>query len=124
MKAIHYDTESDILSISFSETGGRSHTGVELSDNIILYLDPVTEQPLELILSSYQAMMQAHAQTPLSLDGLERMPAALQATILKLLRRAPLNSFLQLIELPLPARPVSRLRQVFTPAVLQTVAAN
>ncbi len=122
MKAIHYDAEGDILSISFAETDNRSHTGVELSDNIVLYLDPVTEQPLALILSSYQAMLQAHAQTPLPLDGLEKTPTALQATILKLLQRTPLNSFLQLVDMPLPAPPASRLREVFAPAVLQSVA--
>lgn len=94
MKAIHYDAEGDILSISFAETGERSHTGVELSDNIILYLDPVTEQPLTLILSSYQAMLLAHAQTPMSLDGLDRTPVALRTTILNLLQRTPLNNFL------------------------------
>ena len=38
MKAIHYDTEGDILSITFSEANGHGHTGVELSDNIVLYL--------------------------------------------------------------------------------------
>ncbi len=124
MKAIHYDAEGDILSISFVETGNRNHTGVELSDNIVLYLDPVTEQPVALILSSYQAMLQAHAHTPLVLDGLEKTPTALQTTILKLLRRTPLNHFLQLVDLPLPTPPASRLRDVFAPAVLDSVAAG
>ncbi|HRJ45201.1 MAG: hypothetical protein KJZ86_01445 [Caldilineaceae bacterium] len=124
MKAIHYDAEGDILSISFTETGEHSHTGVELSDNIVLYFDPVLEQPVALILSSYRAMLLAHAQTPLSLDGLERLPIALQATILKLLQRAPLNSFLQLADVSLPAVHGSRLRDVFAPTILQTVTAN
>jgi len=124
MKAIHYDTEGDILSITFTEANGHGHTGVELSDNIVLYLDSATEQPLELILSSYQALVEAHSQTPLSLDGLERLPAALQATILKLLDRAPLNTFLQLVELPVPALPASRLREIFTPALWQSVVVS
>lgn len=122
MKAIHYDTEGDILSITFSEANGHRHTGVELSDNIVLYLDPATEQPLELILSSYQALVQAHSQMPLSLDGLERLPAALQATILTLLHRAPLNTFLQVVEMPAFAQPASRLREIFSPALWETVA--
>lgn len=124
MKAIHYDAEGDILSISFTESGEQSHTGVELSDNIVLYLDPVREEPVALILSGYQALLLAHAQTPLSLDGLERMPGTLRATILKLLRRTPLSSFLQLVEVPFPAAPGSRLRDVFAPAILQAVTAN
>jgi uncharacterized protein YuzE len=36
MKAIHYDTEGDILSVTFTETGEQPHTGVELVDNIVL----------------------------------------------------------------------------------------
>ncbi len=124
MKAIHYDAEGDILSISFAESEGRPHTGVELSDNIVLYFDPVLEQPIALILSSYQAMLHAHAQIPLSLDGLEGIPVAYSATILKLLQRTPLNSFLQLVDAPLLAMPSSRLRDVFAPTILQTVTAS
>lgn len=124
MKAIHYDAEGDILSISFAETDNRSQTGIELSDNIVLYLDPATEQPSALILSSYQAMLRVHALTPLVLDGLERTPAALRMTILQLLRRTPLNSFLQLVELTPLTPPTSRLRDVFAPAVLESVAAG
>ena len=124
MKAIHYDAEGDILSISFTETGEYTLTGVELSDNIVLYLDPVLEQPVALILSSYQALLLTHAQTPLSLDGLERIPVALRATILNLLLRTPLNSFLQLVDVPLPAVPGSRLKNVFAPTILQTVTAS
>lgn len=124
MKAIHYDAEGDILSISFVESGERGHTGVELSDNIVLYLDPVTKQPLTLILSSYQAMLLAHAQAPLLLDGLDRIPVTLRGTILKLLQQTPLSSFLQLVDAPLLTAPGSRLRDVFAPTILQTVTAS
>jgi len=124
MKAIHYDAEGDILSVFFAESDNRSHTGVELSDNIVLYLDPATEQPLALILSRYQAMLQAQANTPLPLDGLEKTPITLQATIVKLLQRTPLNSSLQLVDAPLLTPPTSRLCEVFVPAVLHSVAAG
>ena len=40
MKVIHYDAEGDILSVTFAETGEQLHTGVELTDNIVLYYDP------------------------------------------------------------------------------------
>ena len=124
MKAINYDAEGDILSVTFSETKEQSHTGVELTDNIVLYFNPETEQPLALILSSYQAMMQASAQTPLSLDGLAEIPAALQTTILNLLQSAPLTGFLQLVEMPIKTPPTGRLHQVFSPTTLQTVAVD
>lgn len=124
MKAIHYDAEGDILSISFVESGAHKHTGVELSENIVLYLDPVTREPVALILSSYQAMLRAHAHTPLLLDGLQETPAALRATILKLLEQPPLSAFLQVADALPPTPPVSRLRDVFAPSVLQTVTAG
>jgi hypothetical protein len=40
MKAIYYDAEGDILSVTFAEAGGRKHAGIELSDNIVLYYNP------------------------------------------------------------------------------------
>jgi hypothetical protein len=124
MKSINYDAEGDILSVTFTETKEQKQTGVELTDNIVLYFNPETEQPLALILSSYQAMMEASTQTPLLLDGLAEIPSALQAIILKLLQRAPLSGFLQLIDVPAAAPPTSKLQEVFSPAILQTVAAN
>ena len=70
MKAIHYDAEGDILSVTFSESNEQMHTGIELSDNIVLYYNPDTGKPLQLILVSYRALLQASAQAPILLDGL------------------------------------------------------
>src|SRR6266487_3010776 len=98
MKAIHYDAEGDILSVTFSEATGQKQTGIELSDNIILYYNPETEKPLQLILLSYQALLQASIQNPILLDGLPQAPAKVQATVLALLQRAPLTAFLQVGE--------------------------
>jgi hypothetical protein len=64
--------EGDILSVTFSETTGQKQTGIELSDNIILYYNPQTEKPLKLILLNYQALLQASAQTPILLDELTK----------------------------------------------------
>lgn len=61
MKAIHYDAEGDILSITFSEAKTQTQSGIELSDNIVLYYNPETAEPLELILVSYQAMVHVRA---------------------------------------------------------------
>ena len=52
MKAIHYDTEGDILTVTFSEANALSQRGIELSDNIVLYYDAATDEPLSLILLS------------------------------------------------------------------------
>lgn len=124
MKAIHYDAEGDILSVTFTEANSQKHTGIELSDNIVLYYNPETEQPLKLILLSYQGMLQASTKTPISLDGLNQTPAKVKATITALLKRAPLTAFLQLNEAHGNMPPTSRLREIFTPTTLQTVAAS
>jgi hypothetical protein len=117
MKYIHYDAEGDILSVVFAE--GAQHTGVEISDNIVLYYDPETGEPLGLILSSYRAMLYASVQAPLPLAGLARAPANVRRTLLAALQRAPLTSFIQLTEPPGTRVPSSRLSEIFSPAVLQ-----
>ena len=121
MKYIHYDADGDILSITFAEAEGQAHTGVELSDNIVLYYNPETKQALELVLQSYRALQQASAQTPLPLEGLTRAPVKVRETILFLLRRAPVSGFLQLVETHDKQPLASRLSQVFAPSVLQAV---
>jgi hypothetical protein len=118
MKAIHYDAEGDILSVTFSETKEQPHTGVELADNIVLYYNPKTQQPLKLIVVSYQAMVRASVHTPLALDALSHAPASVQTMVMTLLRRAPLSAFFQVIEQP--SMPLAgRLREIFVPSALQ-----
>jgi hypothetical protein len=119
MKAIHYDAEGDILSVTFAEAGEQKHTGLELSDNIVLYYNPETEKPLKLILVSYQAMLHASRQTPIPLDGLAQAPTKVRKTILTLLQHAPLTAFIQLEEGRDKAAPTSRLHEIFAPKTLQ-----
>jgi len=121
MKAIHYDAEGDILSVTFAEVGAQKQTGVELNDNIVLYYNPETEKPLKLILVSYQAMLQASLQMPILLDGLGQAPSQVQKTVLRLLQHAPLTAFFHLED---KAGPTSRLQEIFAPATLQTVMTN
>lgn len=124
MKAIHYDAEGDILSVTFTEAREQKHTGIELSDNIILYYNPETQKPLKLVLLSYRAMLQASAQAPILLNGLTSAPAEIRATVTTLLQRTPLTAFLKLGEIPDRTPLSSRLSEVFTPATLQMVAAG
>ena len=121
MKYIYYDAEGDILSVTFVEAKGQTHTGVELSENIVLYYNPETEEPLGLVLLSYRALLQASAQAPLTLEGLVRAPARIRKTVISLLQRTPVTSFLQLVEAHDTEPPTSRLSQVFTPAALEAV---
>ena len=124
MKAIHYDADGDILSVTFAETGEQKHTGIALSDNIVLYYNPETEKPLQLILVSYQAMLRASIQTPIVLDGLAQAPTKVRKALLGLLQRAPLTAFFQLEEGRDQAAPASRLHEIFVPTTLQTVLAS
>ncbi len=96
MKAIHYDTEGDILSVTFYEAEQQKQVGFELSDNIVLYYNPETNAPLKLLFLSYRVLLQASSQTPISLDGLTHAPADKQATVTDLLKKEPLTVFLQI----------------------------
>ncbi len=122
MKTIHYDAEGDILSVTFADAESEQ-TGVELSDNIVLYYNPATEEPLQLILVSYQAMLAANEHQPILLDGLARMPIQIQQTIKGVLGRTPLTAFLQLEAQPSASALLGRLGKVFTPAAVDAVAA-
>ena len=124
MRGIHYDTEGDILSATFAESSHAGHTGIELADNIVLYYNPETGQPLELILVSYQALVRASEQRPIRLDGLAQTPAKARATLLALLQSAPLTAFLQVADGRGKTTPTGRLFEIFTPMTLQTVAAS
>ncbi len=124
MKAIHYDAEGDILSVTFTETNEQSHTGIELSDNIILYYNPKTEQPLKLILVSYQALLQASIQAPVLLDGFAQAPVKVRKIVTSMLQRAPLTAFMQFVKAQGKMPPSSQLQEVVTPTTLHSVAAS
>lgn len=110
MKAIHYDTEGDILTVTFSNSNQPSQSGIELSDNIVLYYDAATDEPLSLILLSYQAMLRESAQHPILLDGLEQAPKLMQKRIQTILHRTPLTTFLEITDVANGTATTSRLQ--------------
>jgi hypothetical protein len=122
VKKIQYDVEGDILAVTFVEVEDQPHTGVELSDNIVLYFDPVSEQPIRLILTSYQRMAEISRRQPIPLDGLLELPETVRAQVMRIVSRPPVAGFVHLIRAHDPA-PASRLDQVFTPATLRALAA-
>jgi len=113
MKAIRYDVEGDILTVTFAETSSRQHTGIELTENIVLYYEPDTESPLQLILIGYRAMVKASARRALPLTRLNRLPAARRDLMLRLLRRRPVAYFLRLVENGYRARVAGKLGDIF-----------
>jgi hypothetical protein len=122
MKNIQYDAEGDILSVTFVEAENQPHTGVELSDNIVLYFNPETEQPIKLILTSYQRMAEVSRRHPISLCGLGELPDSMRSQVLGIVARPPVANFVHLVRSQ-NATPASRLDQIFTPTTLQALAA-
>src|SRR5450756_1943982 len=94
MKSILYDSEGDILTVVFVENNDQRTRGVELSDNVVLYYNVKTKQPIQLILTSYLAMLEASTRKPLRLDGLQKMPASVRNSILRIIRVPPYPIFL------------------------------
>ena len=122
MRNIYYDVEGDILSVTFIEIEDQPHTGIELSDNIVLYFNPETEQPIKLLLLSYRRLVETSRKTPLPLDGLDSVPETVRDTVLRVAQRKPVSSFLQVMTEGTATVPTSRLPQVFTATALKAVA--
>ena len=122
MKSINYDSEGDILTVTFAQANNQSVRGIELNDNIVLYYDTKTKEPVELILISYQAMLLAGANKPFKLNGLLSLPTSVRAVILRIVRRSAVSNFLQLVETPNRKVPASYPRAVFTSSAMQAVA--
>jgi hypothetical protein len=96
-----YDQEGDILSLFFNDVKGQRNTGVELNDNIVLYFNPDTEEALCLIIIDYSKMLartDRGEQKVFPLYGLSKLPPEVRATVLRILRSAPVNEFLAVEE--------------------------
>lgn len=122
MKSINYDSEGDVLTVTFAQANNQSVRGIELNDNIVLYYDTKTKEPVQLILVSYQAMLLAGAGKPLRLDGLRSLPSSVRTIVLRIVRRSAVSNFLQLVETPNRQVPASYPRAVFTSSAMQAVA--
>jgi uncharacterized protein YuzE len=100
MKA-KYDREGDILSLFFQDVKGQRNTGIELNDNIVLYFNPDTEEALCLILIDYSKMIartDGGESKAFSLSGLSKLSPEIRATVLRILRSAPVDAFLAVEE--------------------------
>ncbi|MGA9351804.1 MAG: DUF2283 domain-containing protein [Anaerolineae bacterium] len=100
MKA-KYDREGDILSLFFNDVKGQRNTGIELNDNVVLYFNPDTQEALCLIIIDYSKMIARTERGELKafpLSGLSQLPPEVRATVLRILRSAPVNEFLAVEE--------------------------
>jgi len=96
MKEIYYDAEGDILTIDFPRIKGKKELGLQIADNIVLYVNPSEEKPVHMIFLSYSRLVEYTRRTPLKLDMLASYPKRLQRIALKLLQQAPVANFLDL----------------------------
>jgi uncharacterized protein YuzE len=88
---ITYDSEGDILYITFGQP--TVATGYQLSDQILLRLDPKTQRAAGLTIFNYSI----HASTArkLPLPGIEE-ELAVKPTLLRILTTLPISHFLRL----------------------------
>lgn len=88
---ITHDPEDDILYLTFGQP--TAATGYQLSDQILLRVDPKTQCAAGLTIFNYSI----HAATArkLPLPGVEEDPAA-KPTLLRILTTSPVSHFLRL----------------------------
>src|SRR5262245_32725101 len=90
---ITYDPEGDILYITFGQP--TVATGYQLSDQLLLRIDPQTQQAAGLTIFNFSV----HAQTAqeISLPGIEENPEV-RPHLLQILSAPPVAHFLRVIE--------------------------
>ena len=91
MKAtrITYDSDGDILYVTFGQPAAS--TGYQLSDQILLRLDPKTQRATGLTILNYSHHATASREIPL--PGIEEHSDA-KPLLLSILGSAPVNQFL------------------------------
>ena len=91
-----YDEDGDILEIFFGEN--RPATGIELTDHILLRLNPKTQNPVSLTFLHFSILAEQTEYGPRSypMDKLEELPEDLRESVTRAIRTAPVNQFLKL----------------------------
>ncbi|MBC8231055.1 DUF2283 domain-containing protein [bacterium] len=91
-----YDENGDMLDIFFGEN--EPATGVELTDYILLRLNPKTGRIVSLTLLHFSILTEQTEYGPRSypLDKLEELPVNLRELVIRALTTTPVNQFLKL----------------------------
>jgi uncharacterized protein YuzE len=90
---ITYDPEGDILYITFGQP--LAATGYQLSDQILLRVDPQTQQAAGLTIFNFS--MHAHTTHEIPLPGLEEEPEV-KPSLMTILSSPPVIHFLRVVE--------------------------
>jgi uncharacterized protein YuzE len=93
---IRYDEESDTLQFSF--TPGKSATGLELNENILLRVDRTAGEAVGLTIFNFSVLAQQTGMGPRSvpLTGLAQLGPELREMALSILQRSPVSDHLKL----------------------------
>ena len=91
---IRYDELSDTLHVTF--TPGRSATGLELNENILLRVDKAARTAIGLTVFNYSLLAQRTEMGPRSfaLTGIAELPQEARELALALLLSEPVSEFL------------------------------
>lgn len=91
---IRYDEPSDTLHVAFAP--GRSATGLELNENILLRVDKAARTAVGLTVFNYSLLAQRTEMGPRSfaLTGIAELPHELRELALALLLSEPVSEFL------------------------------
>jgi uncharacterized protein YuzE len=93
---IRYDEESDTLQLTFAP--GKSATGLELNENILLRVDRAAGAAVGLTIFNYSVLAQPTEMGPRSvpLTGLAELEPPLRELALAILQRSPASDHLRL----------------------------
>jgi uncharacterized protein YuzE len=90
---ITYDPEGDILYLGFGQP--TAATGYQLSDQLLLRVDPQTQRPVGLTIFNFSAHGEGARQLPL--PGIEEDPET-KPFLLQILATPPIAHFLRVVE--------------------------
>lgn len=93
---IRYDEESDALQLTF--VPGRSATGIELNENILLRVDRTAGEAVGITIFNFAVLAQPTEMGPRSvpLSGLAELDPQLREMALSILQRSPVSDYLKL----------------------------
>ena len=91
-----YDALGDILYLDFPKSR-KINMGIEIADDIILRVDPDTLIPTKLVIHNYTKIVAENLEGRTDFEiTLSAIPAKYRVAVLRALRSAPLNEFLEL----------------------------
>lgn len=91
-----YDADTDVIVISF--VGGRTATGIELNENILLRIDRTAGVAVGLTIFNFSVLAQPTEMGPRSvpLTGLAELGPEMREMALSILQRSPVSDHLKL----------------------------